>query len=225
MKSDFFIRTRSLAMTAAALPALALPLYAGTINIARENSLSISEAVSSIPQDTTRRTTAIPGRQSWLSDRRDFKIGDIVTILVDEHTLTSLNKRVDATDSRRRDLNVGVRTPNRSTSVSAGGSNSSTSQNRGTDSRTNRVLTELSARVTEVGENGLMKLEGTKSMIVEESRIQMEISGWARVEDVRHNNTIQSFQLADTQLTYDADGPLASSKRGIFSRLLSKLWP
>ncbi len=56
-------------------------------------------------------STAVAGRQSWLSDRRDFHLGDIVTVLVDEYTLTSLDKEVNATDNRQRTLGLGISTP------------------------------------------------------------------------------------------------------------------
>lgn len=176
-------------------------------------------------QSSTRLTTATPGRQSWTSDKRDFRIGDIVTILVDEYTLTSLSKRIDASDSRKRDISVALNTPTKTTSVAAGGGNNSSSYDRGSDARTNRIATEMTARVIEISENGLMKLAGSKTIGIEKSTIKLELSGWARSEDVQRNNTIQSFRMADSQIAYQAEGPLASSKKSIISRLLGKVWP
>lgn len=176
-------------------------------------------------QSPTRLTTATPGRQSWTSDKRDFRVGDIVTILVDEYTLTSLSKRIDASDSRKRDISVALNTPTKTTSVAAGGGNNSSSYDRGSDARTNRIATEMTARVIEISENGLMKLAGSKTIGIEKSTIKLELSGWARSEDVQRNNTIQSFRMADSQIAYQAEGPLASSKKSIISRLLGKVWP
>ena len=170
-------------------------------------------------------TTAIPGRQSWLSDKRDYQIGDIVTIQVDEYTLTSLDKRVDATDARQRDLGMSIATPTDTKNMGFGTRNNSTSQTRGSDARNNRLVTEMSARVVEIGPNRQMKLEGTKSLHVEKSIINISLSGWTRAQDVSSQNIVASARLADAKLDYQAEGPLGSPKSGILGRILGKFWP
>ncbi len=103
--------------------------------------------------------------------------------------------------------------------------NNASSQSRGSDARSNRVATEMSARVVEVGPNGLVRLEGTKKLNVEKSKISLAISGWARTQDVTFNNLIPSSRLADGRLEYQAEGPLGTPKGGTIGRLLGKLWP
>jgi len=170
-------------------------------------------------------TTASPGRQSWLSDRRDFSVGDIVTIQVDEYTLTSLDKRVDATDARQRDLGMTVTTSAASKNFGFGTKNNASSQVRGTDARNNRLVTEMSARVVEIGPNRQMRLEGTKALHVEKSIINISLSGWTRAQDVSSQNVVSSARLADAKLDYEAEGPLGSPKGGILGRILGKFWP
>lgn len=170
-------------------------------------------------------STALPGRQSWLSDRRDFHLGDIVTILVDEYTLTSLDKQVDATDSRSRSLGFGLSTPNGDKNFDITSNNSAESQNHGTDARTNRLTTEMSARVVAIAPNGLMQLKGTKGIFVEQSKVNLTLSGWVRVQDVSPDNIVQSFRMADADLDYQAEGPLGKAKSGIIGRLLGAFWP
>ena len=175
-------------------------------------------------KDTTPKltTTALPGRQSWISDRRDFHLGDIVTILVDEYTLTSLDKESNASDDRTRDL--GFSTGGGSTK-GLNSQNSSASRLRGTDARTNRLTTEMSARVMEIAPNGLIRLEGTKKLNVEQVKITLTLGGWARTQDVTSDNAVQSFRLADANLDYQADGPLGKPKGGIIGRMLGAFWP
>ena len=177
--------------------------------------------------DTTPRltSTALPGRQSWLSDRRDFHLGDIVTILVDEYTLTSLDKQVDATDSRRRSLGFGLSTPSGNKDFDITSNNDAESQNHGLDARTNRLTTEMSARVVAIAPNGLMQLKGTKGIFVEQSKVNLTLSGWVRVQDVSPQNIVQSFRMADADLDYQAEGPLGKAKSGIIGRLLGAFWP
>ena len=170
-------------------------------------------------------STALPGRQSWLSDRRDFHLGDIVTILVDEYTLTSLDKQVNASDSRRRSLGFGMSTPSGNKDFDITSNNDAESQNHGLDARTNRLTTEMSARVVAIAPNGLMQLKGTKGILVEQSKVHLMLTGWVRVQDVSPQNIVQSFRMADADLDYEAEGPLGKAKSGIIGRLLGAFWP
>ncbi|MEO6864842.1 MAG: flagellar basal body L-ring protein FlgH [Gemmatimonadaceae bacterium] len=170
-------------------------------------------------------STAIPGRQSWFSDRRDYHLGDIVTVLVDEYTLTSLDKEVNATDNRQRTLGFGMTTPTGAKGYGINSNNNNQSQNSGLDARTNRLTTDMSARVVAIGPNGVMQLKGTKVINVEESKVNLTLTGWVRVQDVAPDNSIQSFRMADANLDYQADGPLGKAKSGIIGRLLGAFWP
>jgi len=173
----------------------------------------------------TLTSTAVPGRQSWLSDRRDYHIGDIVTVLVDEYTLTSLDKEVDAADNRQRTLGLGLNTPSSNKTYGINTNNGAQSQNSGLDARTNTLTTEMSARVVAIAPNGVMQLKGTKMIKVEESKVDLTLSGWVRVQDVAPDNSIQSFRMVDANLDYQADGPLGKPKSGIIGRLLGAFWP
>ena len=182
---------------------------------------------SEAPVDTTPRltSTAVPGRQSWLSDRRDYHIGDIVTVLVDEYTLTSLDKQVNATDNRQRSLGLGLNTPSSNKTYGINSNNGTQSQNSGLDARTNTLTTEMSARVVAIAPNGVMQLKGTKMIKVEDSKVDLTLSGWVRVQDVAPDNSVQSFRMVDADLDYAADGPLGKPKSGIIGRLLGAFWP
>ncbi|HEY5086979.1 MAG TPA: flagellar basal body L-ring protein FlgH, partial [Gemmatimonadaceae bacterium] len=173
----------------------------------------------------TLTSTAVPGRQSWLSDRRDYHLGDIVTVLVDEYTLTSLDKEVNATDNRQRTLGFGLTTPSSSKAYGISSNNANQSQNSGLDARTNSLTTEMSARVVAIAPNGVMQLKGTKMIKVEDSKVDLTLTGWVRVQDVAPDNSIQSFRMVDANLDYKADGPLGSPRSGIIGRLLGAFWP
>lgn len=170
-------------------------------------------------------STAVAGRQSWLSDRRDYHLGDIVTVLVDEYTLTSLDKEVNATENRQRSLGFGINTPSSNKSFGINSNNGNQSQNSGLDARTNRLTTEMSARVVAIAPNGVMQLKGSKIIKVEESKVNLILTGWVRVQDVAPDNSVQSFRMADADLDYQAEGPLGKAKSGIIGKLLGAFWP
>ncbi|MEO8944890.1 MAG: flagellar basal body L-ring protein FlgH, partial [Gemmatimonadaceae bacterium] len=103
--------------------------------------------------------------------------------------------------------------------------NGTQSQNSGLDARTNTLTTEMSARVVAIAPNGVMQLKGTKMIKVEESKVDLTLTGWVRVQDVAPDNSIQSFRMVDANLDYKADGPLGQPKTGIIGRLLGAFWP
>jgi flagellar L-ring protein FlgH len=181
-----------------------------------------AQSVQSTPPLTS---TAVAGRQSWLSDRRDYHLGDIVTVLVDEYTLTSLDKEVNATENRQRGLGFGINTPTSNKNYGINSNNNNQSQNSGLDARTNRLTTEMSARVVAIAPNGVMQLKGNKIIKVEESKVNLILTGWVRVQDVAPDNSIQSFRMADADLDYQAEGPLGKAKSGIIGKLLGAFWP
>lgn len=210
-------------LTAAFLSASALGAQAPSP--ATRTGTRAGAAVQAAPTAPPLTSTSVPGRQSWFSDRRDYHLGDIVTVLVDEYTLTSLDKEVNATDNRQRSLGLGIATPSSSKSFGINSNNGNQSQNSGLDARTNRLTTDMSARVIAIAPNGVMQLKGTKLINVEESKVNLTLTGWVRVQDVAPDNSIQSFRMADAVLDYQADGPLGKAKSGIIGRLLGAFWP
>jgi flagellar L-ring protein precursor FlgH len=209
-----FATNTATAQTPAAPPAATAP--AGTAGNQTAQTTQSAQPLTS---------TAVPGRQSWLSDRRDFHIGDIVTVLVDEYTLTSLDKEVNATEDRQRSLGLGVNTPTSNKTYGINSNSGNQSRNSGLDARTNRLTTDMSARVIAIAPNGVMQLKGTKVIKVEESKVNLTLTGWVRVQDVAADNSVQSFRMADANLDYQAEGPLGKAKSGIIGRLLGAFWP
>ncbi|MEO8946509.1 MAG: flagellar basal body L-ring protein FlgH, partial [Gemmatimonadaceae bacterium] len=150
----------ALVAVAASITATASVLGAQAAKPAAKNG---TQAPAAAAENTpTLTSTAVPGRQSWLSDRRDYHLGDIVTVLVDEYTLTSLDKEVNAADNRQRTLGLGINTPSSNKNYGINSNNGTQSQNSGLDARTNTLTTEMSARVVAIAPNGVMQLKGTK---------------------------------------------------------------
>ncbi|MES2358173.1 MAG: flagellar basal body L-ring protein FlgH [Gemmatimonadota bacterium] len=228
--------TRAIACAAIACAAIASAAIAGASVAGAQAPSTAARAGTQAPaggqaagqsaQSTPPLTsTAVAGRQSWLSDRRDFHLGDIVTVLVDEYTLTSLDKEVNATENRQRGLGLGINTPSSNKTYGINSNNNNQSQNSGLDARTNRLTTEMSARVVAIAPNGVMQLKGNKIIKVEESKVNLTLTGWVRVQDVAPDNSVQSFRMADADLDYQAEGPLGKAKSGIIGRLLGAFWP
>ncbi len=167
----------------------------------------------------------ITPRSSWTSDRRDFAVGDILTVLIDDYTISTAVKENLATDTRTRGLSVNARLPETSKNVGLDARNAADQTQRGTARRENRFQNEMSVRVISVGANGLLEIEGSKIIDVDKSKQDVALSGWVRAQDISMTNLIESSRVADLQIGYVSPGPLGKPKQGLISRILGVLWP
>lgn len=198
-------------------------------------------AIAAVPflleaQPATRSTTdstttaappaaATPVRSSWVADRRTFAVGDIITVLVDDYTISTAVKENIAQDDRTRGFGLSARLPSSSQNANIDVSNRANQQQRGQARRENRFQNELSVRVIAVGQNGLLQVKGTKKFDIDKAMQDIVFSGWVRAQDVTPGNLVESSRVADVQLAYASPGPLGKPKQGIVSKIIGIVWP
>jgi flagellar L-ring protein FlgH len=181
-------------------------------------------------------TAERPVRQSWTADRRAFVEGDMITVLIDEHTLAMAHQGNSAVDARRRDMSADARADARLPDGSIGGlpvsggaavgtSNVGESRQRGDATRENRFRGEITVRVVSVDAGGNLRVEGRKMVNVDRNRQEISLTGFVRPQDVSPQNVIDSWRVADAEVVYVSRGSLDRPRGGILSRLLAALWP
>ena len=164
-------------------------------------------------------------RESWSSDRRSFVVGDIITVLIDDYTISTAVKENTASDTRSRGLAVTANLPGGSKGGGLDSRNNADQQQRGSARRENRFQNEMSVRVVAVGANGLLQLKGHKKIDVDKAAQDIVFTGWVRAQDVSTQNMVESNRVADALLAYTSPGPLGTPKQGIVSKVLGALWP
>lgn len=169
-------------------------------------------------------------RRSWTADRRDYVVGDLITVVVDERTMAAASTGNTASDNRRRGLGVSAaggagvyQIP--AVGAQAGSTNEAESRQRGEAVRQSRFTTEISVRVEAVEPNGLLKVKGEKLVNLDRNRQNVTLTGFVRPQDVAADNTVESWRVGDAQLVYASRGSLGRPRGGIISRLLGALWP
>lgn len=165
-----------------------------------------------------------PVRASWTSDRATLRVGDVVTLLIDEYTQVSAGRDEVATRDRDRELGVAGGAGGTSVSGSARTNNDVAQRNRGESSRRQRFTAEMGTRVVEVGPNGMLRIEGTRTVRVDKHLQEVVVRGWIRPNDVSHDNTVPSWRVAEAEILYTSNGSLVSAG-GIWTRLLELLVP
>ncbi len=177
------------------------------------------------PANAPANATATSVRASWIADRRQFVVGDIITVLVDDYTISTAVKENSAQDTRNRGLGLNARLPASSRNVGIDTRNTADQTQRGQARRENRFQNEMSVRVVAVGPNGLLQVKGTKKIDIDKAMQDIVFSGWVRAQDVSVSNLVESSRVADVQLGYASPGPLGKPKQGILTKVVGALWP
>ena len=168
---------------------------------------------------------------SWTSDRREYAVGDIITVLVSEATLASATKTQTGSDQQTRANDVGINPPKIGTTAlptidaDISMNKSSASKQNGAAQRGVNFRGDISVRVVAVDRSGLMQIKGTKLVDVDKNKQQLNLTGWVRPEDVNMQNFVASERVADIALTYQLSGNLGKTRGGIIGRLINVFWP
>jgi flagellar L-ring protein precursor FlgH len=175
---------------------------------------------------------ATPRRlMSWTADRREYQVGDVITVLVTEATLATATKSQTGSDQQSRANDVALNPPKLGTSalpaIAADMSmdKTSSSKQNGDAKRGVNFKGDISVRVIAVDKTGLLQIKGTKMVDVDKNKQSLNFTGWVRPEDVSPQNYVGSERVADASLTYSLSGDIGKTRGGIIGRLLNVFWP
>jgi flagellar L-ring protein precursor FlgH len=168
---------------------------------------------------------------SWTGDRREYQVGDVITVLVSEATLATATKSQSGTDQQTRKNDMGINPPKIGTtplpSIDADISmnKNASSKQSGDAARNVNFKGDISVRVVAIDKTGLLQIKGNKVVDVDKNKQTLNLAGWVRPEDVSADNLVISERIADAQLTYALSGDLGKTRGGILGRLLNVFWP
>ena len=173
------------------------------------------------------------GRQSdsWFGKGRNFKVGDVITVLLNESTQAARTQNGTIT---RDSSNTLVPTGLQNYGAGLGGfmkginltGGSVSNKGTGAADQQASLSGSVAVAVVEVMPNGNLVLRGEKQLALTEGSEVIQVAGIIRPEDVAPNNTVQSRRLANAQIAYRGTGDLANATRaGWGTSALLKLWP
>jgi len=210
--------TRALArLLPLALLVVALPARAQT-PAARDSGAARADSTAPPPVRTP--------RASWLSDRLPLRVGDLVTVVVDEQTAATEHVSNVATGNRSQQADLN---PNLSSDVAIGPSRSfgtgitSNSRDVGDAGRTAGFTAVITVRVTDIAPNGIARIAGTKKVNLDGRQQDVTLTGSIRTQDVDAHNQVRSDHIAEAVLTYK--GKKLAPRTGILGGLLGIIWP
>lgn len=164
-------------------------------------------------------------------DRTARRVGDIVTITLDEKT----NASKDANAELGRQYSYALPTPTllgkpltfNGTPISFDIDSDQDFQGGGSASQSNTLSGVITATVIRVKPNGNLVIQGQKKLTLNRGDEYITITGEIRPYDIAPGNSVSSTRVANARISYTGDGALAdSSSVGWLGRLfLSVIWP
>ena len=146
-------------------------------------------------------------------DRRAFRIGDILTVVLEERTQSS--KKANTSMSKNSSMNVPAPTIGGKVRSDWGASLSADRDFDGgaTSSQQNTLAGSITVTVAEVMPNGVLGIRGEKWIRLNQGDEYIRLNGSVRVEDIDQANRISSQRIADAHITYAGRGALADSNQ------------
>jgi len=172
-------------------------------------------------------------RQSdaWFGRGRNFQVGDIITVLLDESTQAARTSNTDLSrEAKNTGLPTGLNTEIGRISPFLQGidlsSSGQTSKGKGVADQKATLKGSLAVTVVEVLANGNLMVRGEKKLGLAEGTEVIQVSGIIRPQDVGPNSTVQSLRLANAQIAYRGNGDVANAaKAGWGTSALHRFWP
>ena len=168
---------------------------------------------SSMPRGTSGGVFAADVNLSLTSDSRAFRVGDVVTVILQETTHASKS----AGTTLAKDSNVGIASPGLlgKTFPKAGVDISAERGFKGDAQSTqqNALSGAITVIVQEVMPNGLLKVAGEKVLTLNQGEEFVRLRGFLRAADIDANNQVSSQRIANARIAYGAQGTLADTNQ------------
>jgi flagellar L-ring protein precursor FlgH len=165
--------------------------------------------------------------RSMFADRKARAVGDVVTVVIAESTVATQ----DAASAAQRSLNAQANGGSGGLfgllklvpKATLGGSTDQ--KGSGSTSRSSKLASTITCRVTEVTAGGQLVLSGERSVKVNADTQTIKFHGIARPDDVAPDNSIASSLVADAQIEVLGKGPIDRHvKPGFLSRIFQYLF-
>ena len=99
-------------------------------------------------------------------------------------------------------------------------------EGKGKTGRKDSLITRVTAEIIDIKPSGLLVVQATKDIRVDNDRQKVTLTGTCRTEDVTPQNTVLSTQLADAKIDIQHTGPARdAARRGWLARLWDFLRP
>ncbi len=221
-----------------------LRLFCGLLGLALLSSCSamrqetvlvsepLEEPVLADPKPMSPGTLWNGDEGNLLADVKARRVGDIVTVIIREEARAT--RAASTATERESGISAGIASffgleqdtgkINPASMINANTSNEFSGS--GTTSRSENLAATLTTQVVEVYANGNMKIRGGKSVVVNNENQVIYLTGIVRPYDVGTDNTVDSGNILNAQITYTGKGIISDKQKpGWMARIFDHIWP
>lgn len=164
-----------------------------------------------------------------VADNRAHRLGDIVTIVIDESQKVENKENVNTSKSTGASASVTSFTPAPDLAddwLPVEWDSNRTFDGTADFKKEGTFETRVTATVIDLQPNGNLVVEGRRKVTIDGEQKWMTVSGTIRSYDVESDNTVRSELVANATVTYESCGTLtASTEKGWFEKIVDFLWP
>jgi len=162
--------------------------------------------------------------QSLFADIKAHQVGDVLTVLIVEQSRAS--NQVETKTEKKTQINTsggpGIGSLDFIPMFSAKADNSNKYNGKGENLRAGSIRAKMSVTVVELRDNGDLVIEGHRIIGINGDEESIYVSGVVRSKDISSDNTIESYLIADAEISYTGKGNATTASRpGFFTRLLN----
>lgn len=166
------------------------------------------------------------GGTSLVADQRAHRVGDVLTVMLEEETQASKGAKTDV----KKNSSVTVQPSLFDARKLLGGLSVDGGRDfkgEGTTSQNNQLSGSMTVIVQQVLPNGLLHIKGDRSLTLNQGDEMLRLSGYVRSTDVDQYNRVSSLRVANARISYSGRGALADANQsGWLTRFfLSPLFP
>ena len=144
-------------------------------------------------------------------DRRAYRIGDMLTVSLDEDTRSSKQANTNFGKNASGGLMGSFATDTSGGSASADLSGNRDFRGSSASSQRNSLSGSITVMVHEVLPNGVLRIKGEKWIRLNQGDEFIRLDGLVRVDDIDNGNQISSQRVGDARITYSQRGVLADA--------------
>lgn len=168
------------------------------------------------------------------SDNKAGRVGDILTVVLEERTVSRKSSNVDVNKSSEVSIPGGANATVLGNPVGFKGLSLGTNLSADREfngeadaAQSNNLIGDVTVSVVDVWPNGTLVIRGEKWLTLNRGDEYIRVSGLVRPDDVRSDNTVLSTKVANARISYAGTGALADSQTmGWLSRFFnSGYWP
>ncbi|WP_258546867.1 MULTISPECIES: flagellar basal body L-ring protein FlgH [unclassified Psychromonas] len=160
-----------------------------------------------------------------------FQVGDIINVVLEEESVATKSASTNLSNDNTYNLDP-IKIPGGNLTVNdkeveLGVSQDQTFGGESGSSQSHSLSAKMTVSVIEVLNNGNLLVRGEKWLLINNGKEYIRLTGIIRPRDVTEDNSVDSYQVADSRIEFSATGEHAEMQtRGWLSSLFSgSLWP